>query len=153
MRTVLLVIFMLFITCSFAVAQELPEPTDPPLDYKAEISWGTSTGATWEAIPIVYTVVDGTPGTVHKYWTFGLGIKLFEAVALESTIATPKKVNITMNIASLPTTGNKWWGNFFRTRIYGSITTSGQTVDSTKSDPSYWVGIISLPTPQRPIGQ
>jgi hypothetical protein len=151
MKKVLLVIFMLFITCGFTIAQELSEPTDPPLEYKAEISWG-STNSTWAAIPITYTVVDGTPG-IHKYWTFGLGIKLFEAVALESTVTTPKKVTVTMNIASFPATGNKWWGNFFRTRIYGSITTSGQTVDSTKSEASYWVGIISLPTPQRPIGQ
>ena len=135
-----------------AIAQELPEPTSPPFEYKAEIAWGTASSMVWQPIPITYELLDGTPPSSHTYWTGGFGNKMFEAVALESTTEAPKRIRMTVNITALPATGNKWWGNFFRIRVYAVINVNGEIIEGPKSGASFWVAIVSLIPPSRPIG-
>ena len=151
------ILILAFMLISFSVtAQELPEPTTPPFEYKAEIAWGSKaniTEASWKPIPITYQVLDGVPAGNHKYWTVGFGNKTFEVVAMESTIELPKVVRITANITELPTTGNKWWGNFFRIRIYAVIDIDDQALETPRSHASFWVAIVSLLPPSRPIGE
>ena len=148
--TLLILAFMMFSVT--AMAQELPEPTAPLFEYKAEIAWGTASSMIWEAIPITYELLDGIPPSNHKYWGVGFGDKMFDAVAMESTAQSPKFIRITANIISLPATGNKWWGNFFRIRIYAVIDIDGQALETPRSDASFWVAIVSLIPPSRPIG-
>lgn len=148
----ILLLILAFMVALTAMAQELPEPTDPPFEYKAEIAWGTSGSMVWQPIPITYVILDGVPISNHKYWSVGFGDKIFDAVAMESTTTAPKFIRITVPIISMPATGNKWWGNFFRIRIYAVIDVDGQVLETQKSDASFWVAIVSLISPSRPIG-
>ena len=147
-----IILSLVFMAALTAMAQELPEPTAPPFEYKAEIAWGTSP-LDWQPIPITYELLDGVPISNHKYWTVGFGDKMFDAVAMESTTTAPKFIRITIPIMSMPATGNKWWGNFFRIRIYAVIDVDGQALETPKSDASFWVAIVNLSIPSRPIGE
>ncbi len=151
---VILIMVGIFIFAVRAQDAEDPEPTNPPITYAAQIAWGPVaqiTEASWVDIPITaQMIVDGVPANSHKYWTIGLGDKRFEAVALESTTSAPKKVQFTINISSIPTT-NHWWGDICRIRIYAKVTIDGNILEGLKSDASFWVGVINLKAPLKPL--
>jgi len=132
-----IVIFMMISTIAFA--QELPEPEQPDIQYEAEIGFGTFTGIVWQPQAITYQVENGQPIGSHAYWSM-LGVQKFEALA-----CTPnQKVVFQFEINELPE-GLPFV--FYRVRLRGFI---GENKGEW-SEASYWVGLVNINQPGRPI--
>jgi len=130
----------MMLSVSSVAAQEQPEPTNPTIEYEAEIGFGTFTGIVWQTQAINYQVVAGVPAIGHTYWST-LGIQKFEALACNSTT---QKVVFHFEINSLPE-GLPFV--YYRVRIRGFV---GETKGAWSAS-SYWVGLINLAAPGVPV--
>jgi hypothetical protein len=145
------IIFLISFFISFsAMAQttELPEPTMPPINYEYEIGWGSKPVVAWSTIvPTSITFVDGMVSVTHVY-NGVLGDNKFEFMAVDSTIAIPKKAIIVLNVATVPS-GKLF--DIFRIRVRASTTFDGQMMTSAWSEPSFWVLLLNFKVFNQPV--
>ena len=133
------ILFFLIISSAAVAGEELPEPTVQDIGYECEIGFGTLSGIVWQQQPIQYHVIDGEPAGTHAYWST-LGVQKFEA----SACVPNKKVVFQFEINKIPE-GLPFV--FYRVRLRGFI---GE-IKGEWSEPSYWVGIININIPSRPV--
>ena len=147
---ILIACFVFLAFCSFAWAQEPPEPgvdllptVDPAEDF--QIKWGT--GA-WEAITVdSYEIL---PGTVDapQIAIGGLGSQHLEA-DVDPLMAEKYKCVFSFSVTVVPN-ARYWWGDVFRVRWRTRSCTDTQQVVSEWSTASYWKAIITLRQPGSP---
>ena len=139
MKYIIMIIAILLFNNANVLAQEAPEPTQPDIQYEAEIGFGTFAGIVWQPQVITYQIIDGQPTGTHAYWS-ALGVQKFEATA-----CTPnQKVVFQFEINELPE-GLPFI--FYRVRLRGFISNN----KGVWSEASYWVGLVNINQPGRPI--
>lgn len=138
MKGVIIIIIFLFF-CFNVMAQELPEPSMPPISYEMAIAWGTKTVVqTWASIvPTSITVTAGVASTVHNY-NGKIGDNTIEFTASDSTATTPIKVDAVISITSIP---QQKPFDYFRIKVRAYMTIDGVVYYSDWSDASYWVSV------------
>lgn len=147
-RKLLLIVLMILasiIFCINTLAQELPEPTSPPITYEVQIAWGTKTNLIWlDIVPLSQTVVSGVVGE-HNYYGH-TGVSNWEFTALDSTASVPLKCLVDIDVIQ---PNNKLF-DYYRIRVKGKIGYNSNFIFSEYSEASYWVMVINLTKPNRP---
>ena len=134
---------MFMATSTIAQTTEpVPEPTQPTIEYKFQIGYGTIIGVEWVDLPNVkYEVVEGLVSNDHNYWSLP-GIQKWEAISCDDP-----KMKVVFSFELSPKQGPPIF--LYRVRL------AGYTVEPASQGPwseaSEWVGIITIPQPGRPI--